>query len=95
MATLLPSQPGKIQDFPPESNRRCEESGFVRIDDRSLPHEVGFVRPHHSGALDYLPDNVERRNEQLHGVVGEEIRDIPGQVAGVSIVARDDEQPDC
>lgn len=39
------------------------------------------------GLLDELPDEVQRRNEDLHGVLLEEVGDVPGRVAGVAVVA--------
>lgn len=87
-------QPDKLAHLPPKSNGRTNESLFVRIDHRPLPDQVKFVRFNKLGLLQNLPENEERWNEELHGVVRKEARDGPGQVGGVAIVAGGGEHPD-
>ena len=94
VASLDFLQSHQLCHFPPETDRWIQESFFVGINGRPLPHEVGFVRLDHLSFLDELPDQVEWRDEKLHGVVREEIGHIPWQVAGVAVNTGDHDQPD-
>lgn len=53
-----------------------------------------LMRPHNPCALHELPNKVQRRDEELHRILAEEVAHIPGRVAGVSVHAEDDEHPD-
>ena len=83
----------KLAHLLPEANRRTDERLLVRIDHRPLPDEVDLVRLDKLGLLQELPENEERRNEELHGVVGEEAGHGPGEIGGVAVVAGGDEHP--
>lgn len=58
-----------LQHFSPEASRRVKEAIFVRIDQGSLPDQVGFISLDKLGFLEDLPDEEERRDDDLHGVV--------------------------
>lgn len=45
------------------------------------------------GSLEQLPNDVERRNEKLHRVIGEKAGRGPWEVARVPVNANDNEQP--
>lgn len=89
--TLFFLESDKLKHFLPETIRFIEEGSFVGINDRFLPNKVGFVRFDQLCSFDDFPNDVEWRNEQLHGIVLEERFSRPWQVAGVAIVACNEE----
>lgn len=58
-----------LQYFSPEASRWAKEAILVRIDQGTLPDQVSFISLHELGFLDDLPDEEERRDDDLHGVV--------------------------
>lgn len=58
-----------LQHFSPEASRWVKEAILVRIYQGSLPDQVGFMSLNELGFLDDFPDDEERRDDDLHGVV--------------------------
>ena len=76
----LPVESNEMTHLSPESHRRMNESLLVRINDRSIPNQVRLLRLDPLSLVNELPDQEQWRNEQLHGVVGEEVGHTPWQV---------------
>ena len=73
IAALVPANTKQLAEFSPEANRWVGEASFVCVDSRPFPFEIDFVRLVPLGLVHKLPDKEERWDEELHGVVGEEV----------------------
>ena len=93
IATLDTSEANQLTHLTPETNRRIQECGLISVHNRLLPNKINLMGLKQLGLVDDFPDWIEPWNEELHGVIGEEARYIPGHVAGVAIVATNKEHP--
>lgn len=82
-----------LQYFSPEASRWAKEAILVRIDQGTLPDQVGFISLDELGFLDDLPDEEERRDDNLHGVVRPEGGHRPRLVCGVTVDDGHDDHP--
>jgi hypothetical protein len=74
-----------LQHFSPEASRRVKEAIFVRIDQGSLPDQIGFTSLDELGSLDDFPDEEEGRDDNLHGIVRPEGGHGPRLICGVAV----------
>ena len=93
VASLLSLEAEQLDHLGPETNRRINESGFVSIDDGAFPGEIGLVGLHEFGALEELPPEEQDGGDDLHGVIGEEVGDVPGQERGVAVAENHNDHP--
>lgn len=94
VTSLLSSDTNHLTELSPEATGRANETLLIRINQWSLPHKVNLTRLDDLGLLKHLPDDIQPRNKQLHGVLREEAGHIPGKIAGVAINAGPNEDPD-
>ena len=92
--TLSPLDTHELTHLPPEPNWWTNESLFVRVDNGPFPDQVNFVWFDEFSLLEDLPEDEQRWNEELHGVVREEARDAPGHIGRPAVVTGSDEHPD-
>lgn len=67
--TLDPPEPNQLPNLPPKPNGRIHKASFVRINKRPLPDQISLVGFDKLSLLEDLPDDEERRDDDLHGVV--------------------------
>lgn len=94
VSALDPSNPDQLKDLPPEADGWINETCLVGIDKWPFPDKIGLVGLDELGLLEELPDEEERRDDNLHGVVGPEGLHVPRLVGWVSVKDSNDHHPD-
>lgn len=93
---LLPPQSKHLQNFSPEARHVLGESRLIRVNDRSIPDQIGFVSLDKRGALGELPAKEQDRGGEDHGIIGEEPAhsELSWKESRITIAAHDKCHPD-
>jgi len=94
IATFDPSKSKHLTHFPPETDWRVYETGFIRIDQRSFPHQVHLSRSDEFGSLEDFPQDKETGDHDLHSVIGPEVGYRPRLECGITVEDGDECHPD-